>query len=234
MTPIAHAIAKNAMLPAKKRKPLLFERKRVDMEDFISGVHCFECTDVLDIAFDLADSGKVKDMPNESLFLPAPKTWIEHKGEHGNYAWLLLEKPFRFITIIEGDDRFGAVEVDMAARTEEQHLWAGLLFAMLAIINTPQIVSRDTIEPHKGLSKLWRSHSKRAPLNSWTELKLRVAKPLEIDDGEAHAEFIGGKRALHFCRAHLRVRLGKLEFVTSHWRGDPSLGTKLTRYKVTA
>lgn len=72
------------------------------------------------------------------------------------------------------------------------------------------------------------------PLRAWTELRLTVAKPAEIDDGESHEAHLTGRRALHFCRKHIRIRNGKLEYVSAHWRGDPALGIKQTRYKLRA
>jgi hypothetical protein len=43
----------------------------------------------------------------------------------------------------------------------------------------------------------------------------------------------GMPRALHFVRAHLRLRLGKIELVRPHWRGDAQLGIKRPAYLVT-
>ncbi|KTQ96970.1 hypothetical protein NS365_23330, partial [Aureimonas ureilytica] len=74
----------------------------------------------------------------------------------------------------------------------------------------------------------------RFPLNAWTELQLRVASPRDLSRDASVEAHLTGQRPLHFCRAHLRVRLGRLEVVRSHWRGDASLGIKQTRYRVSA
>lgn len=105
---------------------------------------------------------------------------------------------------------------------------------MLAIINTPKIIGRKQFMPHRGLERrLIRSLGVgKFPLHAWTEIKLNVAKPIEIEDGEPHEAHLTGRRALHFCRKHLRIRFGKLEYVSSHWRGDPALGIKQSRYSV--
>jgi hypothetical protein len=42
----------------------------------------------------------------------------------------------------------------------------------------------------------------------------------------------GSPRALHFVRAHLRLRLGRVELVRPHWRGDAQLGIKRPAYLV--
>jgi hypothetical protein len=106
---------------------------------------------------------------------------------------------------------------------------------LLMLINSPRIIGRKTFMPHAGLQKKLRQQlgPGKFPLNAWTEIKLQVSKPPEIDDGEPHETHLTGKRALHFCRKHIRIRLGKLEYVTAHWRGDPALGIRQSRYLVT-
>lgn len=105
--------------------------------------------------------------------------------------------------------------------------------AFLSLINTPRIIGRRDHMPHAGLQrKLARSYGMvgKFPLHAWTEIKLEVATIR--DDGRERVTHLSGGKALHFCRAHLRLRLGKVEIVSSHWRGDPSLGIKQTRYSV--
>ncbi len=234
MTPIAHAIAKQATLPPNKRKPIwLVDKKEfADPAMFVSDIHCFECTEVADIACDLADSGQLKKVGDDTAFLPAPRTWIEHRGTEGRSAWLLTENPFSFTVVLERDGEFAVRRYDLFQKDTEHHLLAGFVLAMLAVINAPHIVNRNELPPHRGLERLWAKRYSKFPLHAWHELKLNISKPMEIDDGEPHSDSIGGRRALHFCRAHLRIRLGHLEYVTSHWRGDAALGTKLTRYRM--
>lgn len=102
------------------------------------------------------------------------------------------------------------------------------------LINSPKIIGRRQHMPHAGLERrLTRSFGVgRFPLHAYTEILLKVSKPPEIDDGEPHEAHLTGRRALHFCRKHIRIRLGKLEYVSAHWRGDPALGIKQSRYKV--
>lgn len=235
MTPLAHAIAKQMTIKPHKRKPIISANTKqlVYPETLVSDIHCFECTEVFDLACDLADSGKLNQVLDERIFVPAPRTWIEHKDADGRKGWLLTERPFTIQFVFDnGDGRYACRALDLTDGSEHTHGTLGLVLAMIAIINTPQIVSRETFEPHRGLDRLWTKRFRKAPLHAWTELKLRVSKPIEIEDDEPHSPVIGGKRALHFCRAHLRVRLGRLEFVSSHWRGDEALGKKLTRYHV--
>lgn len=123
---------------------------------------------------------------------------------------------------------FDAGEVAMAFIAE--------CHTFLVLINSPKIIGRVQHMPHAGLEKkLARGFGVgKFPLNAWTEIRLTVAKPTEIDDGMPHEAHITGRRALHFCRKHIRIRLGKLEYVSSHWRGDASIGIKRSRYKIEA
>jgi len=106
---------------------------------------------------------------------------------------------------------------------------------MLVLINSPKIIGRRQFMPNVGLERrLTRGFGVgKFPLHAWTEIRLEVNKPIEIDDGEPHEAHLTGKRALHFCRKHIRIRNGQLEYVCAHWRGDPALGIKRSRYTVT-
>lgn len=107
------------------------------------------------------------------------------------------------------------------------------LYGALAIINTPRVVSRREHPPHVGLQrKLAAYHGVpgKFPLHPWSEIILEVSPP--ASHGGEYAPRLTGAKALHFCRAHLRIRLGRLEMVSAHWRGDAKLGIKPSRYRV--
>lgn len=107
--------------------------------------------------------------------------------------------------------------------------------ALLVLINTPKIIGRRQHMPHRGLERaLLKSKAPvgKYPLHAWSEILLKV-RPPEVDEND-HEAHLTGRKALHFCRAHLRIRLGRLEYVRSHWRGDPALGIKQSRYRVEA
>ncbi len=110
----------------------------------------------------------------------------------------------------------------------------GLTYAAtLSIINTPRIIGRHDHTPHVGMQKkiaAARGMIGRFKLREWTDIILEVTPP-RIDLADHGTRLTGGK-ALHFCRSHLRIRFGKLELVSSHWRGDSSLGIKQSRYVV--
>lgn len=107
----------------------------------------------------------------------------------------------------------------------------GAVPVYLALINTPRIIGRKQHMPHAGLAKRLKMAGVTFPLLAWTEIKLEVGPP-KIAGDEIHEARLTGRKALHFCRAHLRFRMGRLEYVSSHWRGDASLGIKRSRYKM--
>jgi hypothetical protein len=111
--------------------------------------------------------------------------------------------------------------------------YLGLVPFALALINTPRIIGRRQHMPHRGLERALLSQKKvigSFPLHAWTEIILEVTPPREADGEHEFEAHLTGRRALHFVRAHLRIRGGTLEFVKSHWRGDAALGIRQSRY----
>lgn len=111
------------------------------------------------------------------------------------------------------------------------------IYAMLAIINSPRLIGRKQHMPHRGLERRLANAKGlvgKFPLHAWTELKLSVADIGKRADGTEYEAHYTGEKCLHFCRSHLRIRNGRLERVSAHWRGNPALGIKRTRYAVTA
>jgi hypothetical protein len=110
-----------------------------------------------------------------------------------------------------------------------------VVYGALALINTPRIIGRRQHMPHRGLERELIRNQKmvgKFPLHAWTEILLEVRPPVEMCSDPSVEAHLTGRRALHFCRAHLRIRLGALEIVSSSWRGDPALGIRQSRYAV--
>ena len=106
----------------------------------------------------------------------------------------------------------------------------------LAFINSPKVIGRKQHMPHRGLERELLKQQKvigKFPLHAWTEILLDVTPPKDAAGEHEFEAHLTGRRALHFVRAHLRIRDGKLIFVKAHWRGDASLGIKQSRYRVT-
>jgi hypothetical protein len=119
----------------------------------------------------------------------------------------------------------------------EKTIKLGVAFSVLAIdlINTPGLVGLRQHDPHRGLArKLAAARSGSYPLRGWSEIVLkhqtRIAEPTE--ERHTGATF---HKCLHFVRSHLRhYRNGHVAVIPAHWRGDPALGIKRTRYRVAA
>jgi hypothetical protein len=109
-------------------------------------------------------------------------------------------------------------------------------YAQLALINSPRIIGQRGHYPHErtereALKKL--QLIGKFPLRAWTEIVLQVTPNPKDVSGETPAEkHLTGERCLHYCRTYLRVRCGMLEYVEGHWRGNPALGIKQSRYRV--
>lgn len=118
--------------------------------------------------------------------------------------------------------------------SESSHLYyMTKLFAALALINTPRVIGRRQHMPHRAIERELlkaRNVTGKFPLNAWTEIRLEVRPPKEMEGMGQHEAHLTGQKALHFCRKHIRIRFGKVEIVSSHWRGDPALGIKQSRY----
>lgn len=112
----------------------------------------------------------------------------------------------------------------------------GIAFSVLALdlINTPGLVGLRQHDPHRGLArKLYAFRSGSYPLRGWSEIVLKHQTRV-IEDEERHTGATYHK-CLHFVRSHLRhFRNGRVTVIPAHWRGDPALGIKRTRYRVAA
>lgn len=260
MTPLAHRIVKELTLPKRRRT---FDDK-ANLLAHMDDIHCFDVSDIFEMASDLSrDMIEGNRVPTETLgFLPAQRTWIEWSYPDGNRWGVLLEgrtdddvvrctwaatkgRAFASNPVVgrlllspkSWSGEFPAPYEDGSATVETMKGWLGWLYAVLAIINTPRVIGRRQHMPHRGLERrLTRALGVqgRFPLNAWTEIKLQVASTRDASGDASTEAHLTGLRALHFCRAHLRIRLGRLEFVSSHWRGDASIGIKQSRYKLTA
>jgi hypothetical protein len=255
MTPLAQRFARRLTLPLNRREQV-FETDN-GLSAF-TDIHCFECSDVWDFTTQMSADKQV-DLACNVTFFPAPRTWVEWQwpecGRYRRQAVLFVETEGGFDAFFYLDGEHGLAAHFLASgrlglKNPLQLGSAGTsagasgisasnamvlkALLMVAFINTPKVIGRRQFMPHRGLERaLTKSLGiGKFPLHAWHEIKLEVFKPIEIDDGEPHEAHLTGRRALHFCRAHLRVRLGQLEYVTSHWRGDPALGIKQTRYRV--
>jgi hypothetical protein len=109
-------------------------------------------------------------------------------------------------------------------------------YATLALINSPRVIGQRGHYPHGRAERERLKKLKlvgKFPLRAWTEILLEVApNPQDRSTGAPVEMYLTGERCLHYCRTYLRVRHGMLEYVEGHWRGNPALGMKRSRYRL--
>jgi hypothetical protein len=253
MTPLYHRLVKRLTLPVRDRAPLA---DPYGLLDNLSDVHCFDCMAIGDLVDDLGlqewKGGAL--LPQDLLFSPAPRFWLEWPFYKTRAAFFGDGPQARSLVIPGRDGGFIAMRLwadghaveddvecqigDTLRELEKEPSASGRHYvrnfiirirAHLAIINSPRVVNRVEHHPHKSLAR--RVAHQAFKVHPWHEIKLEVFKPRDCgeDGGEG---WLTGRRALHFCRAFIRIRNGKLEHVRSHWRGDPSLGVRQASYRV--
>lgn len=161
--------------------------------------------------------------------------WVNHQGLETQDDWNnTIANTHKYMSLYNDKAHTTASSAVIVKDSEGTELYnnAALIYAALAVINSPRIIGRLQHMPNRGLERrLTRSlGAGKFPLHAWTEITLHVTPPKDMMDDPSIEAHYTGQRALHFCRAHLRVRLGRLEIVRSHWRGDPALGIKQSRY----
>jgi hypothetical protein len=107
-----------------------------------------------------------------------------------------------------------------------------IIYSLLAMINTPRYFSRETHKPAQAMQQRLAAAKPlvgRFNLHPWTEIRLEVPPDPE-DETATRESHLTGERAFHFCRSYLWVSRGIV--CPGHWRGNPALGIKQTRYSV--
>lgn len=254
MTPLFHAIALETTKPMQERRlrdPAGYARRLGD-------AHFFDVTHVAEMASALGNRFVETHGPSERLaFLPAPLTALEvGRAPNGVRVGLILEDRGELaecrLVSSDGDAHAIAPEsffigLHAMACNEVVYTKANVpidgwlfsrfgpfIYGALALINTPRTIGRKQHMPHAGLQRKLaaaRGMVGKFPLRAWTEIVLEV-RPPRIEGQKVYEARLTGEKCLHFCRAHLRIRNGSLEYVSAHWRGDPALGIKQTRYRL--
>lgn len=282
MTPLARNIVKQLMLPIRDRSI----DDQCGLLRIMDDIHCFDCTEVLQVALELKDQLRIKGIDNRSSFLPAPKTWIEFEQNGADLGfpqtgrfragYLLVEdasrtsakvfcaqafpgcavstqfwgdgassidleyKPYTPEDFKELDDYRAAFSDEYSFDERQRVQWAKnspiceeFILTILALINTPRVIGRRQHAPAKTLERKLVSSvgvTGSFPLHAWTEIKLEIGEAHDASGDGMHENHLTGRKALHFCRSHLRIKRGRVEVVRGHWRGDASIGIKQSRY----
>lgn len=181
--------------------------------------------------------GRVGALLAETTVAGAPESKIARvymAQENAQGALAVGKDHLRLFIYLTGSGGAGQWGIDSGvepAAREKALSCLTAMIAMLAMINSPRVIGRSVHLPHAGLQRALARDRKmvgKFPLQAWTEIKLEVRPPVE--DAVEYDAHLTGSRALHFVRKHYRIRLGRLELVRSHWRGDAALGIKRSRY----
>lgn len=265
MTPLATRIARELAKPVYSRR--IEGCGANSLVQHFNGIHCFEVSEVIKTARDLHFKQLEDPLPKERLFYPAPKTWIEWRDTWTINAFLLFQpEPPRAPVILHASSDLGCKDfyvvktstnalghwphrthtyesADAELRWNARWQWMieissrEPIAALLALINTPQIVGRRQHMPSRAQEyevMKRRGSGVQFPLRAWTEIRLEITPPRDAMLDEPHEAHLTGAKARHFVRQHLRIQHGKLVTVKAHWRGDAALGIKQSRYTVTA
>lgn len=116
----------------------------------------------------------------------------------------------------------------MATRNQLEHtFWT---YASLSIINSPAVFHRERIAPHRAVAREARTKG-LGEIRDWHKIRLSITRATSDAHGEGE---YNGEHCLHFVRMLTRWRLGRLEYVKDHWRGNPEKGVSLGSYRVTS
>lgn len=174
--------------------------------------------------------------PGHGAILAGSLTYVSDAYVKGQDARLPLAVSFQHDLQADDRDIITPSDVTGAARMMPEtaailasldlSLMSAFLGAAFALIGTPRL---SELIPHDHAKlNLVRERSGKMPLLSWQEVRITIDAG-DVKKGEQRG---GEGMRLHHVRSHLRMRLGKVELVSPHWRGNPALGVVLHRHKV--
>lgn len=220
--------------------------------------HSFECSSIFEASKDVAREWMLgQRLLPETLFAPAPRTWIEFQEEAGTRAGLFIEESVsmdgdRSATITGWSSQSCHVVVqNLKLSNSSLNRTARLAFAqlssvpdavmpmemvalvaaaMLEMICKPGIAMILSARPERHVRRRYeRMRLNRSyPLLSWSEVIIRTSSPRRACRRGAG---LTGLTPLHFVRAHRKPSQGD-RIIEAYWRGDGAMGIKQQRYRV--
>lgn len=248
MTPLLWRIIKEYARPLRDR--VVSAEVLEELRTPLVGVHSYEITAIWDSCARIVHQGY---SPNGIFtFAPGDKVWLEalvhDKHTQGRIAFLIAGASVWRLTCtdIEGksnlekqDSLFEPQMSGISAYAEKQASPINsdtggpstvshfrFIRAAFSIINRPQHIGLRVHQPHKG--RLKQLNGTGFPLRVWHEVV--VGRPTRDHQGQQIDSLVSGKKPFHHVRAHYKPSLGVV--IPEHWRGDPSIGIKRTRYRV--
>lgn len=252
MTPHAQRFFKDLTLPKRDRKNIdhagLFGR--------MEGLHCFDVSALEGAVSEFMKQADLATCVTDmafGMFLPSPRTWLEYFID-GNRTAIVVEAMgdryglslvtcrkiksifFGYLNPVTSEMEL-SLNPDqlMGLNDTDDQLWQQFNYliiravSFLDLINAPGTVTMDHHDPHAGFARALKKSGIEYPLKAWSEVRISHDSDA-VSDG-----FVGptSRRCLHFVRAHQRhLQSGDLTLVSHHWRGDPALGIKRTKYRV--
>lgn len=244
MTPLLWDIVKQYGLPRSQRIMGRLDEIRPLLEE----THSYDITAVSDTCNAIIREGH---SPNGTYtFAPGRSVWLEARISglvsgrlaylvNGSVVWRFLQRDS--VSTIHGTDLSLAFEPQMsaiAAYAEKSLPWHDnadsftdigsfrFIRAAFSIINRPRHVGLKVHQPHKGRIK--KLNGTGFPLHCWHEIT--VGGRTKDHGGQQVESRMSGTRPYHHVRAHYKPTIGVV--IPEHWRGDPSIGIKRTRYRV--
>lgn len=256
MTPLAHSIAKAI---CEDRLTTLPGEAGQYVFDILGYCHFFEVSGIGDAARAAITEADHLGPFLPRAFLPATSTWLEWIEEGARYALVLSEdhrQPLGardiFVALVDGWGKtcvpVGIIPLSDPQINEngemaftghprfpygEELNWQMLVWTLglLFFINTPTLLAPRKHHPHAGLAKIVARRGfmgGKFPLQGWTEI---ILKPGAVVHGKGR-EGASADRCLHFVRRHAQRYGGTWKVKDAYWRGDASLGIRLSRYLV--
>lgn len=173
---------------------------------------------------------------------PLENTWMEfshvHRGIMIRYG-LLLQPSGVGVLVFTADDRTWKVvavthdlevqEVTMILDREDSDVRSHLgwfldrMLIVLHMIQQPRILDCTPVVHDERLQKS-RAKSRKLPLFEYRNVTVHVTRRERQAQAAAEEHERRTGRRLHHVRAFYRVKMGKIERVCAHWRGDAGLG----------
>jgi hypothetical protein len=189
----------------------------------------------------------------ERTCIPAPSTWLEFdhealwirdliggsdRNKSAHMAELLAYADGKFLNVGALALQRGRAIImpkgpDGKTILEKDNPITRALFctlSALAVINSPA-AERTPGPVHRGLDRDIRRAFQRPASSEIAHTQVTIRFGTLAGAGDARDSH---PKAYHFCRAHARLKNGKVEQVRAHWRGDPAFGYRLPSYSVKA
>lgn len=251
MTPLLWSLMQNYTMPRDQRsvrwttdEANAYGHPCDILRPALEGVHSYEVSAISDSCASVVEQGY---SPNGLYtFSPGASVWLEYvfRGErlailvYGNQLYSFSSSKEEGVLAARLDLYFEPQMSGMSAYAESQRPWgepnkgfnaigaARYVRSLFSIINRPQHVGLKVHQPHKG--RLKKLAGTGFPLRVWHEVT--VGAKTRDHGGQQIESGISGTMPYHHVRAHYKPSLGIV--IPEHWRGDPSIGIKQTRYRV--